>query len=196
MVVLPVAVPHTKFVGERPTSSSTRSGRAAAAEREPSPFNEIIFDSREHYERSKLISNREILHKQVINFENQGPDFMQERIVELGWSFMYNDLVDINLTIVREFYSNFSHASHETVYLRGRQIPIAENAIHYFLGINGDPVSKEGDVYEKNLTEKRAGRLDMDVVLSTIAAPKMQWDTYNPKSDRVDDEILTTNARG
>ncbi|MED6140483.1 hypothetical protein PIB30_093680 [Stylosanthes scabra] len=97
---------------------------------------------------------------------------------------MYNDLVDINLTIVREFYSNFSHADQNTVYLRGRQIPIAENAIYYFLGINGDPVSKEGDAYEKNLIEKRTGRLDMDAVLGTIAAPGMWWDTSNPKSDR------------
>ncbi|MED6187011.1 hypothetical protein PIB30_072334 [Stylosanthes scabra] len=167
MAVLPVAVPRTKFVGERPTSSKTRCGRAAVAEREPSPFNEIIFDSREHYERSKLIFNREILHERVINFENQGLDFMHERIEKLGWSFMYNDLVDINLTIVREFYSNFSHADQNT----------------------------EEDAYEQNLTEKRAGRLYMDVVLGTIAAPGMRWDTYNPKSDTVDNGILTTNAR-
>ncbi|MED6198754.1 hypothetical protein PIB30_069565 [Stylosanthes scabra] len=153
MAVLPVAVPHTKFVEERPTSSRTHSGRAAAAEREPRPFNEIIFNSREHYERSKLIFNKVILHEKVINFENQGPDFMHERIEELGWSFMYNDLVDINFTI-------------------------------------------EEDAYEKNLTEKRAGRLNMDVVLGMIAAPGMRWDTYNPKSDRVDNGILTTNARG
>ncbi|MED6165340.1 hypothetical protein PIB30_098637, partial [Stylosanthes scabra] len=158
--------PHTKFVGERPTSSRTRSRRAtaqAAVEREPSPFNEIIFDSREQYERSKLIFNRESLHEQFINFENQGPDFMPQRIEELGWSFIS---------------------------------PIAENAIHYFLGINGDPVSKEEDAYEKNLTEKRAGRLNMDAVLNTITALRMRWDTYNPKSDRVENGILTANSRG
>ncbi|MED6199684.1 hypothetical protein PIB30_078277 [Stylosanthes scabra] len=33
------------------------------------------------------------------------------------------------------------------------------------------------------------------VDMSMIAAPGMQWDAYNPKSDRVDNEILTTNAR-
>ncbi|MED6207236.1 hypothetical protein PIB30_033930 [Stylosanthes scabra] len=36
----------------------------------------------------------------------------------------------------------------------------------------------------------------MDIVLSTIAAPGMQWDAYKPKSDRVDNRILTTHARG
>ncbi|MED6113493.1 hypothetical protein PIB30_071326 [Stylosanthes scabra] len=114
---------------------------------------------------------------------------------ELGWSFIYNDLVNINLTIVREFYSNFSHADQSTIYLRGRQIPITENAIHYFLGINEDPVSKEEDAYERKLTEKRAGRLNIDAVLS-IATPGMRWDAYTPKSDRVDNGILTTNVRG
>ncbi|MED6222133.1 hypothetical protein PIB30_061482 [Stylosanthes scabra] len=99
MAILPIAVPRTKFVGKRPTSSRTRSGRAAVAEREPSPLNEISFDSREHYERSKLIFNRKILHER------------------------------------------------NTVYLQGRQIPIAENDIHYFLGINEDSVSKEEDAY-------------------------------------------------
>ncbi|MED6138374.1 hypothetical protein PIB30_073737 [Stylosanthes scabra] len=55
LVIIFITVPRTKFVGERPTSSRTRSGWAATAEREPSPFSEIIYDSREHYERSKLI---------------------------------------------------------------------------------------------------------------------------------------------
>ncbi|MED6213814.1 hypothetical protein PIB30_097038 [Stylosanthes scabra] len=199
MVILPIVVPRMKFVGERSTSSRTRSGRVAAqaaAKRESNPFNEMIFDSREHYERSKQIFNREILHKRVINFENQGPDFMHERIEELGWLFMYNDLVDINLDIMREFYSNFSKADQSTVYLRGKQIPISENAIHYFLGINGDSVPKVEDTYKRNLTEKRAGRLNMHIVLSTITAPGMRWDAYNPKLDRVDNGILTTNAQG
>ncbi|MED6153109.1 hypothetical protein PIB30_098431 [Stylosanthes scabra] len=95
---------------------------------------------------------------------------MQDRIEELGWSFMYNDLVDINLSIVREFYSNFSHASQNTLYLQENHIPI--------------------------LTMRKAEKLDMDTILSTIAAPGMRWDTYNPKSDRVDNGILTANARG
>ncbi|MED6175168.1 hypothetical protein PIB30_075804 [Stylosanthes scabra] len=139
MVVLPVAVPRTKFVGERPTSSRTRIGKAAAAERGPSPFNEIIFDSRKHYKQSKLISNREILHKRVINFENQGPDFMHERIGELGWSFI----------------------------------------TQYTFGEGRSSLLKMPSITFRN--KRRSG---------------MWWDTYNPKSDRVDNGILTTNARG
>ncbi|MED6123775.1 hypothetical protein PIB30_052600 [Stylosanthes scabra] len=171
-----VKVPHTKFVDRASTSSRTRSRAAAeaAATRELTPFNEVLYDNSEHYERSKLMRNKKILNERVINFEGQGEDFMKERIEGLGWTYMYNDLVDINVTIVKEFYSNFLVAEQRTVYLRGAHINIDEDVISSFLGIQGDPITKAQDAYEINLAKRKVGRMNMDDVLATIAAPGMR----------------------
>ncbi|MED6186559.1 hypothetical protein PIB30_067866 [Stylosanthes scabra] len=121
---------------------------------------------------------------------------MREWLEELGWLFMYNELNNINVTLVREFYSNFSWVNQKTVFLRGKQIPFIENFLHGFLGINVPPLAREVDAYEKALADKKMGTLDLTQVLATIAMPGMRWDSYNPKSDRVDNAILTPEARG
>ncbi|MED6223407.1 hypothetical protein PIB30_073671 [Stylosanthes scabra] len=139
--------------------------------------------------------SRDILHEQCIDFQGQ-QDFMEDRLAGLGWMFMYNALEPINIILVRKFYSNFSSANQQTVFLRGKQIPITENAFNAFLGITTPPQSKEEDAYEKNLVRKNIGALDMGLVLPTIALPGMRWDSYKPKSGRVDNAILTPQARG
>ncbi|MED6112894.1 hypothetical protein PIB30_065951 [Stylosanthes scabra] len=116
--------------------------------------------------------SRDILHERCINFQGQ-PDFMEERLGELGWMFMYNDLQPINLTLVREFYSNFSSANQSTIFMCGKQIPITEDVLNAFLPLTTPPPSKEEDAYEQNL-----------------------WDSYKPKFGRVDNAILTPKARG
>ncbi|MED6199852.1 hypothetical protein PIB30_079736 [Stylosanthes scabra] len=155
----------TKYVDSHPNIAlRTRRGRAAAqaeAEREATPFNELVFDSREHYERSKKMLSRDILHERCINFQGQ-PDFMEER---LGGTRM-------------------------------NEIPITEDALNSFLPVSTPPPSKEEDAYEQNLVRKNTGMLNMDLVLATIALPGMRWDSYKPKSGRVDNAILTPLARG
>ncbi|MED6213433.1 hypothetical protein PIB30_093274 [Stylosanthes scabra] len=139
---------------------------------------------------------RDILHERCINFEGQ-QDFMDNLLGELGWLFMYNYLMPpINLTLIREFYSNFSSANQRIVFLCGKQIPIIEDALNAFLPVTTPPPSKEEDAYEKNLVRKHIGALDMGLVLATIALPRMRWDSYKPKSGRVDNAILTPQARG
>ncbi|MED6189516.1 hypothetical protein PIB30_096659 [Stylosanthes scabra] len=118
-----------------------------------------------------------------INFQGQ-QYFMEERRAGLGWMFMYNVLEPINLTLVRELYSNFSSANKHTVFLHGKQIPITENALN------------EKDAYEKNLVRKNIWALDMGLVLATIALPGMWWDSYKSKFGRVNNAILTPQARG
>ncbi|MED6139528.1 hypothetical protein PIB30_084636 [Stylosanthes scabra] len=144
-------VVRTKYVDANPiVAPRTRRGRAAAqAEREATPFNELVFDTREHYEWSKKMLSRDILHERYINFQGH-PDFMEERLGELGWMFMYNDLQPINLTLIREFYSNFFSVNQHIVFLRGKQIPITEDTINAFLPVTTPLPSKEEDAYEKN----------------------------------------------
>ncbi|MED6187252.1 hypothetical protein PIB30_074668 [Stylosanthes scabra] len=109
---------------------------------------------------------------------------------------MYNDLTPINLTLVREFYSYFSSANQRTVFLHGKQIPIIEDALNAFLPVTTPPSSKAEDAFVKNLVRKYIGALKMELVLAIIAMLGMRWDSYKPKSRRVDNAILTPQARG
>ncbi|MED6220921.1 hypothetical protein PIB30_049414 [Stylosanthes scabra] len=83
----------------------------------------------------------------------------------------------------------------KTVYLRGVQIPIDVNSISSFLGIQNEVV-EANDAYKNNVTRWKAGNLEMDMVLATIAELGMQWNSYNPGSGRVDNGILNRSARG
>ncbi|MED6222014.1 hypothetical protein PIB30_060349 [Stylosanthes scabra] len=120
---------------------------------------------------------------------------METKLADLRWMFMYNDLEPINLNIIREFYSNFSSANQQTVFLRGKQIPITEDSLHAFLQINTPPPTKKEDASEKKVAAKNAGVLDLGLVLAIIALPGMRWDSYRPKSDRVDNAILNPEDR-
>ncbi|MED6170133.1 hypothetical protein PIB30_027981 [Stylosanthes scabra] len=191
----------TKFVGEKPVSQRARTRAAAqeaaraAAERELMPFIEVRFNIRRSYEKLKVVFERQILNERIIHFDEEREDFMKQRIEGLGWSYIYNDLVEINITWVKEVYSHFSMADQSTVYLRGAQIPINVNYISSFLGIQ-NVVVKADCAYKKNVTKWKGNNLNMDRVLATIAEPGMQWNSYNPGSGRVDNGILNRNARG
>ncbi|MED6122365.1 hypothetical protein PIB30_039037 [Stylosanthes scabra] len=173
------SVARTKYVGERSVSQRARTRAAAqeaaraAAKRELTPFSDVIYDSREHYERPKLMRTKKVLNERIIQIPGEGRDFMIQRIHQLWWDYMYNDLVDINVTIVKEFYSNFSKSAQRT-----------------------DPIPRTQDTYEINKVRRATEDLNMNDVLATIATPGMTWDRYNPKSGRVDNGILKREARG
>ncbi|MED6139531.1 hypothetical protein PIB30_084664 [Stylosanthes scabra] len=172
----------TAWAAERArTRAAAQEAARAAAERELTPFNEERFNSRQSYEKSKVIFNRQILNERIIHFNEERDDFMRQRIDGLGWSYMYHDLVEINITWVKEFYSHFSMADQNTVYLRGAQIPIDVDSISSFLGIQ-NIVAEVDDAYKRNVTQWKAGNLNMDMVLATIAELRMQWNSYNPES--------------
>ncbi|MED6160572.1 hypothetical protein PIB30_052627 [Stylosanthes scabra] len=150
-----------------------------AVERELTPFDEVRFNSRQSYEKSNVVFKRQILNERIIHFNEERDDFMKQRIEGLGWSYMYNDLVEINITWVKKFYSHFSMADQKTVYLRVVQIPIDVNSISSFIGIRNE-VAEVDDAYKNNVTRWKAGNPEMDMVLATIAEPGLQWNSYNP----------------
>ncbi|MED6134419.1 hypothetical protein PIB30_036839 [Stylosanthes scabra] len=151
------------------TRAVAQEAARAAGERELTPFDEMRFNSRQSYEKSKVVFERQILNERIIHFNEERDDFMRQRIDGLGWSYMYNDLVEINITWVKEFYSHFSMA---------------------------DKIAEADDAYKRNVTKWKAGNLNMDMVLATISEPGMQWNSYNPRSGRVHNGILNINARG
>ncbi|MED6210635.1 hypothetical protein PIB30_066048 [Stylosanthes scabra] len=58
------------------------------------------------------------------------------------------------------------------------------------------PPTKEDGAFEQAIVENHMGTLDLNHVLATIAQPGMRWDSYRPKSHKVDNGILTPQARG
>ncbi|MED6200056.1 hypothetical protein PIB30_081580 [Stylosanthes scabra] len=106
------------------------------------------FDSQIHHDWWKTMEHRGITHEWIIHFLDREPDFMRDRIEELGWWFMYNAFPPINVAMVREFCSNFSVAHQTHVFLRGRRIPFIQDNIRRFLDININlPPPGENDMF-------------------------------------------------
>ncbi|MED6138271.1 hypothetical protein PIB30_072670 [Stylosanthes scabra] len=56
----------------------------------------------------RALERRGYVHERIIRLPEEEPGFHRALVLGLGWGFMYNSLVRINVTMVREFYANFS----------------------------------------------------------------------------------------
>ncbi|MED6172556.1 hypothetical protein PIB30_051178 [Stylosanthes scabra] len=148
------------------------------------------FESQIHYDQWKTMENRGYTHERIIRLLVGEPDFWHDRIKGLGWGFMYNAFIPINVTLVREFCANFSADHQNTVFLRGRRIPFTENDICRYLNIHIDlPGPGENDAF-KEATEKRKGNdPDMELVFSVIGRQGTNW-ANNPMDDVIPERKL------
>ncbi|MED6139246.1 hypothetical protein PIB30_082009 [Stylosanthes scabra] len=106
-----------KSVARKP---STRT-RGASSRRQPSQ-EAARYETPAHAERGELVVEWKVLHERVINFRGKRDTF-REHIARRGWDFMYDPTIDINMTLVREFYANCNEKNQGEVYMRGRKIP-------------------------------------------------------------------------
>ncbi|MED6201972.1 hypothetical protein PIB30_100626 [Stylosanthes scabra] len=85
------------------------------------------------------------------------------------WEFMYNPVIPINMTLVREFYAN---RDQREVYMRGRKIPCFLGDIERVLHIPRLEGASEhkavGEKYDNN-------KLDMDEVMQVIGREGATW---------------------
>ncbi|MED6127689.1 hypothetical protein PIB30_090430 [Stylosanthes scabra] len=65
--------------------------------------------------------------------------YLEGPINKWGWQFLYQPPVQVNATLVKEFYANFCWHDLDSVFLRGYQIPISEAAIRDFYKITTPP---------------------------------------------------------
>ncbi|MED6165876.1 hypothetical protein PIB30_103801 [Stylosanthes scabra] len=118
-----------------------------------------------------MLIERKVMHERVINFRGKRDTF-QEHILMRGWEFMYDPVIPINMTLVRDFYANRNQKNQREVYMRGRKIP-------YFLGdiervlhiprLEGESEHKAvGEKYDNN-------KLDMDEVMLVISREGATW---------------------
>ncbi|MED6150486.1 hypothetical protein PIB30_072760 [Stylosanthes scabra] len=145
------------------------------------------------------MENRGYTHERIIRLPEGEPDFWHDRIEGLGWGFMYNAFIPINVTLVTKFCANFSANHQETVFLRGRRIPFTENDIHRYLNINIDlPRPGVNDAFKKATERRKENDLDLGVVFSMIGRQDTNW-ANNPTDDtiperKLDNAILNAQA--
>ncbi|MED6185773.1 hypothetical protein PIB30_060333 [Stylosanthes scabra] len=87
------------------------------------------------------------------------------------------DLVRINVTMVREFCANFSSAKQEYVFLRGKKISFTEANIQHHLGIPGDaPDASIDDTFVTLAKSYEAGEdMNMAVIYIEIGREETNW---------------------
>ncbi|MED6224408.1 hypothetical protein PIB30_083661 [Stylosanthes scabra] len=67
-------------------------------------------DNQIHYDRWRALERRGYVQERIIHLPKEEPDFLRAHVLGLGWGFMYNPLVRINVTMVRVFYPGVDDA--------------------------------------------------------------------------------------
>ncbi|MED6111825.1 hypothetical protein PIB30_055899 [Stylosanthes scabra] len=135
------------------------------------------FDHQLHYDRWKGLENRQIGHERIIRLDGDEERIFRERVLGLGWGSMYDNLIRINLSMVREFCTNFSSGQQEHVFLRGKKIPFTKDNICRHLGIHGDSPDAEVDDDFVALAKayERGDDMDMAETFSVIGQEGTNW---------------------
>ncbi|MED6176918.1 hypothetical protein PIB30_092937 [Stylosanthes scabra] len=171
-----------KGVARQPSSrthgTSSRRQTSQGAER---------FETPTHAKRGQMLSERKVMHERVINFRGKRYTF-QEQIFARGWQFMYDSVVPINMSLVREFYANCDKKNQREVYIRGRKIPCYLGDIEGVLHIPRlKGVSEHNAVGEKY----DSNDLDLDEVMRVIGRDGPTWPDV---PGRINKNILNKDA--
>ncbi|MED6211196.1 hypothetical protein PIB30_071354, partial [Stylosanthes scabra] len=161
------------------TPSRVRASRNSSRGREDD-FPNNRFNHQIHYDRWKGMENRGIVHERIFYIDGEEKPIFRNRIQGLWWRFMYDDLVRINLSIVREFCAIFSSANQDHVFLRGKKISFTETHIRRYLGIPGD--APDADIDDSFVTLSKSyenGEVNMAAIYEEIGRPETNW-TDNP----------------
>ncbi|MED6116036.1 hypothetical protein PIB30_096403 [Stylosanthes scabra] len=102
------------------------------------------YESLANAERARTLGNWGITHERIIHFPEGDEDFMVDRIQGLGWGFMYSAFIPINLTVVREFYYNFSAPSEDDIF---KKTVTTYNAGNLDMGGVFEVIGREGTTW-------------------------------------------------
>ncbi|MED6109849.1 hypothetical protein PIB30_037323 [Stylosanthes scabra] len=161
---------------EDATPLRVRSSRNSSRGRDEG-FPANCFDHQVRFDRWKGLENRDIVHERIVRLDGDEDRIFLECLLGLSWGFMYDDLVRINVTVVREFSANFSSAKQEYVFLRGKKIPFTEANIHSHLNIPGDaPDAGVGDAFVTFVkTYAAGGDMNMEAIYAEIGREDTNW---------------------
>ncbi|KAL4344176.1 hypothetical protein AHAS_Ahas11G0152200 [Arachis hypogaea] len=130
-----------------------------------------------------------------LNLPNDVRRAINARISELGLDFVDRDLGRINISWVKEFYCNFFRPSLDSVFLRGREIMITEDALRDALLCRvGTP---ETCAYQQAEVALLSMTFNYEALRRVIATPDASWvmDSSNTKPKGMLFAHLTREAR-
>ncbi|MED6172653.1 hypothetical protein PIB30_052057 [Stylosanthes scabra] len=158
------------------TSSRVRVSRNSSRGRDEG-FPANRFDHQVHFHRWKGLEHRDIVHERIVRLDGDEDEIFRQRLLGLGWGFMYEDLICINVTVVHEFCVHFSSAKQEYVFLRGKKIPFTEANIHNYLNIPDDvPDAGVDDTFVMLAkTYAAGGDMNMEAIYATIGREDTNW---------------------
>ncbi|MED6199851.1 hypothetical protein PIB30_079735 [Stylosanthes scabra] len=151
-----------KGVARQPSSrtrgTSSRRQTSQEAERFETPI---------HTERGQILSEMKVMHERTINFRGK-QDMVREQIFSRGWQFMYDPIVPINESLVREFYVNRDQQNQP----KGRKIPCYLRDIERVLHIPRLQGKSEHRVVSERYEDNN---LDLDEVMRVIGKDGAVW---------------------
>ncbi|MED6194917.1 hypothetical protein PIB30_033037 [Stylosanthes scabra] len=59
-----------------------------------------LFDHQVHFDWWKGLENRDIMHERIVHLDGDVDEIFRQRLLGLGWGFMYDNLVCIHVTVV------------------------------------------------------------------------------------------------
>ncbi|MED6221688.1 hypothetical protein PIB30_057220 [Stylosanthes scabra] len=163
---------------------SRRGKQAATSDATPSRvrgrdegFSANRFDHQLHFDCWKWLENWDIVHERFVRLDGDERRVFQELILGLGWGFMYEHLICINVSMVREFCANFSSAKQDHVFLRGKRIPFTEADILRYLNIlEEEPDADQDDDFVALVKAyERGDDMNMAEIYSVIGREETNW---------------------
>ncbi|RYQ95335.1 hypothetical protein Ahy_B08g090532 [Arachis hypogaea] len=157
---------------------------------DPTKFSNLYCELRlSRYAKTKLNIEKKL------NLPNDVRHAINARISELGLDFVDRDLGRINISWVKKFYCNFFRQNLDSVYLRGREIMITEDALQDALLCRvGTP---ETCAYQQAEVALLSMTFDYEALRRVIATPDASWviDSSNTKPKGMLFAYLTREAR-
>ncbi|MED6139885.1 hypothetical protein PIB30_088120 [Stylosanthes scabra] len=163
--------------GKAPAKASSTRVHGSISQQQPS-LEIRLYETPAHEERGKILEEKKALHERTIIFP-EGEDTFEERILARGWGFMYEPSIPINLSWVREFYSNKTKKDQQEIFMRGRKITCSVSTIEKTLGI---PKFRGKCGYSEIFEAYNNETLNMDEVLQVIGKEGATWweSPHNP----------------
>ncbi|MED6119584.1 hypothetical protein PIB30_013018 [Stylosanthes scabra] len=137
------------------------------------------------FENNRVESNYTKIEDQQLNFERKIvlPDelkvLVEDKITHHGWTFLYEEPIPINVSIVREFHANYWSAVSDQVFLRGKKVSISHRAIETLLHLLANPLKGKDD-YQKALDKNKKSNLDMnELATKSEVTPRLGDEIFN-----------------
>ncbi|MED6108099.1 hypothetical protein PIB30_020370 [Stylosanthes scabra] len=121
------------------------------------------------------IEKRNFHYERQLEIPENPQQYLEGPINKWGWQFLYQPPVQVNATLVKEFYANFCWHDLDLVFLRGHKIPISEDAIRDFYKIT-TPAPKGKYAFQK--AKEDMATIKWDKVLKKLGKDRADW-KYN-----------------